>query len=148
MLNSLLLGPKALMENGQKAFEVRDEFKLERHFQINYNETILPQIELCAENIFLVDFAEQQDHDGVFTELLESFIERYLLQKSKQVRLIVPFTIEQLLTNQGSDIIKQIQLIQKKFASNMINESINSIQPVLIISDVDNNNQMNLKSIK
>lgn len=30
----------------------------------------------------------------------------------------------------------------------MINESINSIQPVLIISDVDNNNQMNLKSIK
>lgn len=118
LLYSLLHGPASLHQVKVQNRKVIEPKETVNEFKIGHSsaasQTFLPEFQEDKEdkNLLFVDIAGLSDTSGPMIEMVNTFMNRIILRKAQNVKILMPMQIEQITGGRGSAVRQQFQTIQ------------------------------------
>lgn len=100
--------------------DYKDEVK-ERVFpighQANVSETFFPGFQEVPNqpNSYFIDIAGLKDTGGEMMEFVNQFINKKIFSATKNLKILIPFTVETPNLNRGGAMIAQLEILMKTF---------------------------------
>lgn len=80
-----------VIEKKQEMGEITEKFKI-GHENVS-SQTFRPEIIKCSEtNLSFIDIAGFRDTGGIMIDLVNCFIDKYLILQSKTIKILLPIT--------------------------------------------------------